>query len=219
MIVSYSHQFLFIHVPKTAGASIHQALLPYAHDTTNHWMNRFLRLFGIHVNHFTHYKAKLFRGHSTAGEVRSQLPRHVYDNFFKFAFVRNPWDLLVSYYHYIRRKQTHHRHGHVLRLQSFEEYVDYEVRRNRVSQKRFVTDENGEILVDFIGRFESLREDFAYVAQSLRIPARLDHFNKSEHRDYRSYYNDHLIELVAEHFREDIEMFGYTFDDARRKAA
>ena len=53
----------------------------------------------------------------------------------------------------------------------------------------------------------------------LGIPVRLTHFNKSERPDYRSYYNDRLIELVAEHFRDDIEMFGYTFDDGRRLVA
>jgi hypothetical protein len=219
MLISHSHQFLFIHIPKAAGSSIRQALLPYAHDVTGHWMNRLLALFGIHVNHFTHYKSKLFREHSTAAEVRRQLPHQVYESFFKFAFVRNPWDLLVSSYHYLRRNEAHHRHGLVMRLHRFEEYVDYELRRNRVLQKPFVTDDNGELIVDFVGRFESLHEDFAFVAQTLGIPVRLGHFNKSEHSDYRSYYNDRLIELVVEHFRDDIEMFGYAFDDGRRRAA
>jgi hypothetical protein len=80
---------------------------------------------------------------------------------------------------------------------------------------QFVTDADGELLVDFVGRFESLREDFGHVCRTLGLNLRLPHANKSAHRDYRTCYNDRTAELVGTHFRQDVERFGYTFDGVR----
>ena len=220
MLISYDYQFLFIHVPKAAGTSIEQAVDCYAHHAENDWINRALAAVGIHVNHLGHYRSKLFRKHATADQVRSQLPASVYRNLFKFAFVRNPWDLMVSLYHFLLQTPGHHRHRRVKRLGSLEAYLEYEVRRSKFSQRQFLADRAGTLLVDFLGRFESLEEDFASVCRTLGIPAQLPHTNRSWHKDYRSYYNDRSAELVARHFRDDIELLGYDFDrDARDRRA
>jgi hypothetical protein len=212
LIISYSHRFIFIHIPRTAGTSIQTALAPYAHCVERHWMNRALELVGIRVNHFAPHPWKRFRGHVTAAQLRSHLPSEVFEDLFKFAFVRNPWDLMVSYYHYLLCEPRHHRHQQVRRIESFEAYVEYMVRRNRFPQTRYVTGAKGHLLVDFVGRFESLRADFGYVCRRLGLTLRLPHVNQSAHRDYRTYYSDRSAELVATHFRRDIERFGYTFD-------
>ena len=91
MRISYSHNFIFIHVPKTAGFSVVTALAPYIHDSSGHWMNSALDKIGIHVNYWTHYRNKRFRPHASARQVQRQLPRDVYDAMYKFAFVRNPF--------------------------------------------------------------------------------------------------------------------------------
>jgi len=110
VIISYSHRFIFIHVGKAAGSSVQNALEPYAHKPEQYLMNRLLATVGIHVNYCTNYKKKRFRNHAIARTVRGQLPSRVYDEFFKFAFVRNPWDRLVSLYHFMRDKPLHHHH-------------------------------------------------------------------------------------------------------------
>jgi len=214
VIISYSHRFLLIHIPRTAGSSIHQALAPYAHNPQRLWVNRLLGLVGIHVNHFVPYQWKRFRGHSTARHLQAQLPREVFQGLFKFAFVRNPWDLMVSYYHYLLQTPSHHRHKRVKRLGGFAQYLLYELRDRKFEQSRFLTDRCGGLVMDYVGRFETLREDFAHVCRVLEIPFALPHANRSAHRDYRSYYNDQTIDLVAEHCRTDIELFGYSFDGA-----
>jgi hypothetical protein len=219
VIISYSHRFIFIHVPKTAGMSISGALAPYAHRTEHMLVNRLLALVGIHVNHYAHYKQKRFRLHTAARIVRRHLPARVYDDFFKFAFVRNPWDRLVSQYHYILRSRTHHRHRLVTSMSGFQEYVRYELRRNKPLQKDVVTDRRGRLIVDFVGRYERLERDFAAVCRTLNIEAVLPHVNRTLHRDYRCYYDPPTIERVASHFREDIDFFGYTFDDGLTRAA
>ena len=69
MRISYSHNFIFIHVPKTAGTSVVNALAPYTHDPLRHWMNSALDKIGVHVNYFTRYRNKRFRPHTTAKQV------------------------------------------------------------------------------------------------------------------------------------------------------
>ncbi|MEY4195881.1 MAG: hypothetical protein RLZZ226_2249, partial [Pseudomonadota bacterium] len=78
-------------------------------------------------------------------------------------------------------------------------------------QSEMITDANGKLLVDFLGRYESLAADFDRIRDKLGIAERLPHVNKSQHEDYRNYYNDHTRDLVAEHFQTDIALFGYEF--------
>src|SRR5262249_40241617 len=79
-------------------------------------------------------------------------------------------------------------------------------------QHTYVTDSRGRLLVDFIGYYERLQEDFARACARLGVRAELPRANTSSHRDYRSYYTPATCELVAAHFRKDIELVGYTFD-------
>ena len=85
------------------------------------------------------------------------------------------------------------------------------VSEDRHLQSEFVTDAEGRVIVDFVGRFERLAEDFAHVCRTIGVEAELPHVNPSRHADYRTYYSDHSRALVAEHFAEDIERFGYRF--------
>ncbi len=80
-------------------------------------------------------------------------------------------------------------------------------------QHQFILDDNGHLLVDFVGRFENLQDDFVYVCQRIGLPhLSLPHVNASHRRpDYRSYYNEYTKHLVEEYFRRDIELFGYSF--------
>ena len=93
--------------------------------------------------------------------------------------------------------------------------MNYRLDHPLETQKSFVTDINGNSLVDFIGRFETLEVDFAKVCSKLKISATLPCLNRSRHADYRSCYNDKTIDLLAQCSREDIKYFGYNFDSNR----
>jgi hypothetical protein len=96
-------------------------------------------------------------------------------------------------------------------MENFEEFVKWEVER-RAFQYSYVMDEKGNRIVDFIGYYERLSEDFAKACARLKIQASLPHANISQHKDYRTYYTPKTRELVAREFKQDIEMFGYNFD-------
>ena len=214
MLISHRHRFAFIHVPKTAGSSVAFALWPHADHVDHYWMTRSLALVGIHVNHYAPYRMKKFRTHTPAAVLQRQLPAEVFADLFKFAFVRNPWDLLVSSYHYLREKVGHHRGPVASRLQSFAAYAAYEIRRGKMSQSAMLTGHDGRLLVDFVGRFESLADDFAYACRRIGVEMDLPRANSSRHADYRSYYDDRLAAEVGRFFAADVERFGYAFDDA-----
>jgi hypothetical protein len=216
MLISHRHGFAFIHVPKTGGTSVARALWRHADHPDGYWANRCLALVGIRVNHYAPMAMRKFRPHTPADELRRNLPAGVFEGLFTFAFVRNPWDLLVSYYHFLRDADGHgdhvsHRRRRAARLPDFESYVRYEISRGKISQTRMVADRRGRVLVDFLGSYESLATDFAHACRRIGFEATLGHANTSTRADYRDYYSPRLAALVRDHFAEDVERFGYDF--------
>ncbi|NER78116.1 MAG: sulfotransferase family protein [Leptolyngbya sp. SIO1D8] len=161
-----------------------------------------------------------------------------YSQYFKFAFVRNPWDRLVSCYKdkiksdrdYVGRRNLFvegvHRglvqYGVFRAGMPFDEFVqaiseipDSESDPHFRAQYTFLVDENGSMLVDFIGRFEQLSNDFAELCKELEISSlSLPHTNKtnkSGQKAYVKYYTTPLRELVRERYSKDIETLGYDF--------
>ncbi|RLS77052.1 MAG: sulfotransferase [Planctomycetota bacterium] len=220
MLISHRHKFAFIHVPKTAGSSVAFSLWRLRDQVDDYWANRWLARAGVRYNHLAPWPLKKFRTHTSADMLRRQLPADVFAGLFKFSFVRNPWDLMVSYWHYLRRPaRQHHRRRLAERLPSFDAYVRYEIRRGKISQSRMLTDRQGRLLVDFVGRFETLETDFVRVCRGIGVDVELMQANRGEPRDYRDFYTPELADLVAEYFAADIELFGYAFENGGRQTA
>ncbi len=78
--------------------------------------------------------------------------------------------------------------------------------------------EKGEVIVDFVGRFENLADDFAYICQYLGLQATMPYLNKSKHSSYQSYYDKDTRDLISEYFKDDIALFGYDFEGHRNNA-
>ena len=80
------------------------------------------------------------------------------------------------------------------------------------NQLDWIVDENGEVLIDFVGRFENLTSDFETICEKIGIPSiSLKHINKSKHKHYTEYYNKETRKIIAEKYCRDIEYFGYKF--------
>jgi hypothetical protein len=218
MLISHSHRFIFFHVAKTAGLSVRNALQPYAEEPTKFKIKRPAKVKAGQPNPFyTVWEALLV--HAKASDAQRELPAAIFERYYKCAFVRNPWDWQVSMYHFILHEPTHVKHALVKSFGTFERYLDWVVETPNPYakgatkfQKDVITDDAGRLLVDFVGRYETLAQDFAQLCHSLNLAAQLPHINQTQHRDYRSYYNERTQQRVAEHFAADIAFFGYQFD-------
>jgi len=218
MLLSVKHRYLFVHIAKTGGTSVRTTL--QRHRWRDPWYlpmflcSRFSHLSGHRIG------AKLPR-HAKIVAAKELLPKEFFDELFKFAFVRNPWDLQVSSFHHIRRERPHYLGGH----EDFEGFLrwkldparpyQYHVDTSIELQSDYLIDLHGGLVVDFIGRYERLAEDFAEACRHIGISRpHLPHERKAKDRkqDYRSYYNDKTAELVATQFARDIELFGYRFE-------
>ena len=216
MLLSHRYQFLFVHIAKTGGTSVRSALQRYRWRDPYYlpqWIAS--RLSGMAGHRLG---IKLPR-HCKAITAQEMLPREFYDSLFKFAFVRNPWDLQVSSYHHIRRERPQLMQGD----ESFEDFLrrkldperpwQYHLDTSVESQSHYIIDLQGQQIVDFIGRYETLQEDFNHICDRIGItPIALPHRRKASDRaDYRGYYDESTRRLVAERFAQDIERLGYEF--------
>ena len=223
MLISNTHDFIFIHTGKTGGMSMRAILQPYAEEPAKFKMHRPPKMVGDRPNPMYSVWETLLL-HAKARDVQKEFPEEVFNKCYKFAFVRNPWDLQVSMYHFLLRETAAPRHEQVKALGSFEAFVDWVIvtpdpypRGITKLQSEMITDCQGTPLMDFVGRYEALSEDFAHVCKTLGIEAALPHLNQSRHDDYRGYYDRRTQELIGECFKSDIELLGYTFDGARAK--
>lgn len=220
MLISYEHRFLFFHVPKTGGTSIRESLTRFAHDPLSYGINQLGRRLGIKVNHIAwDHRKRRFRTHERARVVRRNLPADVFDSLFKFAFVRNPWELLVSQYKFIRKERAHRRHS-IVKQMSFAEFVPYAHQKRLCQQVDRLVDQRQNLLVDFVGRFETLQQDYHHIMDKLELPIRpmLPHNNRTRPDRFRDYYSSGLREKVRVLWQADIERFGYTFAPSARTA-
>jgi len=217
MIISNKYKFLFVHIAKTGGTSMRATLSRYRRRDPLYWASRICS----RISHLSGHRigCKIPR-HAKIIAAYEMLPREFFDSLFKFAFVRNPWDLQVSSFHHIKRERAHLMNG----IEDFETFLRYKLDPSRPYQYHidtsielqsdYLVDLHGKVLADYIGRYEQLGEDYAHICKTIGIEAPpLAHKRKAEDRaGYRKYYSDATAALVAEHFRQDIEMFGYRFD-------
>ncbi len=212
MILSYEKQFCFIHIGKTAGTNVARALEPFAHrpevTTPAKWLDRV----GIHANYLGPHSWRRFRIHATAATVRRNLPADIWDNLFTFAFVRNPYAWLVSQYRFMLRETRHHRHNTVKELGSFNAYVAWEANRKRRSQHSFVCDRAGNVIVDYIGRFESISDDYRHVCDRIGIDAPIPGGNERNSSDFRDAYDAETLQLAEPLIGQDARLFRYGLD-------
>lgn len=213
MRLSHSKQFIFVHIPKTAGQTVQQILTPYSiePEINQTIFRRVLTNLPVRENPDIAY----FRPHYSAAWIRTKIGREMFSTYKTFAYVRNPFDLLVSRYEFISRRKTHHRHKTVAEM-DFSQYLEYERKRhdrNRKDQLSFVTDRSGTIIVDKIYRFENLSADIERMCAFLNIdkPDQIAHIHKSERKPYQEYYSSQDVILAAKIFARDLDAFNYQF--------
>jgi len=206
MLISDRYNFIFIHIYKNAGSSITNALTPYA---TNNWRVNFHKI--MQRAGLGSVPPPPYPPHLHAADLINDMGREKFDRYFSFAFVRNPWDWQVSLYTYTRKTPTHWQHDFIRQMDGFEAYIRWRCAEEVRFQKDFIYSENDELLVDYVGRYERLDDDFREICRRIGISAALPRINVSKEKPYQAYYTPETIELVRRTFAPDIDLFGYNF--------
>ncbi|OOX91985.1 alpha-2,3-sialyltransferase, partial [Campylobacter coli] len=195
------YKCIFIHVPKVAGSSIERVIYQ-----TDKWLV----------------------GHVKASDYM-KFDKDKFDSYFSFGFVRNPYDRVVSAYHYLKNDSPdpcdiEWGRLHINNL-TFEEFIlrlqDEDFRKkillkNHFSfQYEYLCNENMNILVNFVGKFERLNSDFKKILNILHREDNLVHVNKSKHLNYKDYYNSQTYKIIREIYRYDFEIFDYDLEDKK----
>jgi len=218
-MISHKYKSIFIHIPKTAGSSIQEALLSSKNDFRNFNQQDFdmqnIPPHAFGYNSINKWDIK---------HMPARFLKNTYKEYYKFCFVRNPWDLMVScYFWWIQNTKLEFRklQGEILKKMGFNNfimsfYTDYinEIFHSGMGQSYWILDYyNRNDCVGYIGRYENLQNDFDAICDIIGInKIILKPRNKTVHSHYRDYYtDDDAINIIKHKFEFDIKRFKYSF--------
>jgi hypothetical protein len=190
------YQCIFVHIPKTAGRSIKKSL-------------------------FDCYSL----GHLTINDFKIIFAPEAFEQYFKFAFVRNPWDRVLSTYLFLKKGGCSNRDhqwskANLSKYNDFNSFViDWLNKKNIytqihfIPQYYFVCDRDLNLLTDYLGRFENLSQDFQNIQKKINVNIQLQDVNKTQRKSkiYSDYYSEESMKIVSKVYSEDIELFKYSF--------
>ncbi len=195
-MLSSQHKLLFIHIPKTGGSSMEWILRDLWDDSL------------VVVNNWTVTSDDPKLKHRDVAWYRHRRGPAWLAGHYKFAFVRNPFDRMVSWWAFHRRQKPWKT------ARSFKRYLrkTRPGHPERRTQSSYLLTPSGEMGVDFVGRYENLNSDFDKVCEKAGLPPReLTRMNQGRRGPYRDHYISESRALVEQWFAEDLERFGYEF--------
>ena len=215
MILSRGRKYLFIHAPKTGGTSMALSLESRAMKDdimlgdTPKAVKRRKRLVDVRT------AGRLWK-HSTLADLDGLVAADEIDDLFIFTMVRNPWDRMVSYYHWLRGQSFEHPSVDLAKGLGFEAFVAEPLIAqsfSRADAASYVTDAQGVERKCLYIRLEHLARDVAPLEAHLDFTLDVPHVNRSARAvEYREAYSDAARARVAEYCSVDIARFGYRFE-------
>ena len=196
MIISPKYKFIFLATEKTGCTSVSNAL-----ENINDTKKIIGNLVPIYNYNY------LYSKHTSFSEFKNNYSD--FNDYFKFAFVRNPWDRVVSWYNFSKKIKNPDSHRNITGKNFLSYIKEYEI----IWANKQQTQSDFTKCCDFVGRYENLQNDFNIICDKIGIPQQqLPHKNATNHKHYTEYYDDETKQIVAKKYAKDIEYFGYKFD-------
>jgi hypothetical protein len=208
-MISHKHKCIFVHIPKCGGTSLENVIWPMPRKESDLWMG-FISAY--HNRYQTGGLQHLFATH-----ILQEVGKDIFEAYFKFTIVRNPWDKAVSQYFYMKKRNDLREFIGMKENDSFKTYLELIRKKIHVQwepQYKFFTDERGDNLVNFTGRLENIVTDAQIIFSRLGVTAAVSQSNATRHEHYSHYYDEESKEIVAEMYGEDIRMLKYSFQRA-----
>lgn len=198
MIISHKHKFIFISIPKTGSHSIRTLLRQHLGENDEEQCCLFeKKLCSIPELNIKHH------GHHTAQEIKNVLGDKIFNEYFKFAFVRDPVDRLISTYYFFNRNNSDFTPPDITALNNF--YENQKSIIHLLPQYKFIYSINGDLLVNYIGYTNNMDESLAYIFNKLKLKkfTNIPRINQTLSNNYkhldekvknlvhRLYYNDY----------------------------
>lgn len=185
---------IFVHVPKCAGIAVNKALY-----------------------------GNLAGGHTSLDEYINIFEPSNFTSYFKFTFVRNPWDRVVSAYTFLQKGGFNKWDrtffdDELSRYDNFHDFVRNWLTPENITkhhhfkpQYSYIIDKYNRVSVDYIGYFENIEDDFEIIKKKIGVDARLEKKNAVNRKSYTDYYDDETIAIVESVYEKDIKLFNYCF--------
>lgn len=225
MIVNHTHKFIFVHVPKSAGTSVTQLFSQYSSfrdlevggtPLGESLQNEFKKRFGL-------------TKHATAGEIRAIVGQELWEAYFSFGIVRNPYARAQSTFHFMKRWRGNKEMDRLKFIENMPDFKTFalspKLKRKQFhrllwSQTQWLCDDAGKLLVDQVGHLESLDADLRAIQQAIPgLPQQHTQALEAPKRNKSDADDDALQELLRdepeveqalyEAYRDDFETFGY----------
>lgn len=214
MIISPGRNYIFVHIPKTGGTSLALALEGRAMrddiliGDTPKAKRRRRRLDGVKAD------GRLWK-HATLADINGLVSLDFVLSAFCFTLVRNPWDRLVSYYHWLRVQRFAHPAVACAKSLGFSDFLnspDTQASIEAAHYGSYMQAVDGQECAQLFIRLEHFAEDSKGLREHLGFALELPHENRSTRgADYRDYYNDSDAELLLRLCQKDVLRFGYQF--------
>lgn len=209
-MISHKYRCIFVHIPKTGGTSIEDLIWPERHELSENelWM-------GFIDKYHNKYQTGGLQ-HLLAKQIRSEIGASTFDSYFKFAFTRNPWDKVVSQFTYMSIREDLREFIGMKQGDCFKKYLELIAKKKHVQwepQINFIFNDNGDFLIDYLGRFESFNRSVETIASRVNINYEaIPHSNKGKRTNYQNYYDTESIERVREMYANDIKLLAYDYN-------
>jgi hypothetical protein len=216
MIISHGRKYIFVHIPKTGGTSLALALESKAMKDdimlgdTPKARNRRKRVKDVQAS------GRLWK-HSRLCDIYGLVDQVQIESYLVFTIVRNPWDRIVSYYHWLRQQNFNHSavtKAKALDFGGFLADADTQAALRNDAVARYTQDATGMDRCRLHLRLEHLAEDLPRLEQALNLHLpEFPHENRSQRQaNYQSCYTQDSRDLVQTIFAQDINRFSYRFD-------